>query len=348
MFERFGSAAVGRIFAFEDRSGRRLALNADSLVVMLRALSTAGVLRSSGSTLASASVPIARYRRNGRRGWSQGVAVICNEPDERAADLSLLRLWTGLFAAMEEPPSLEYCDYAVFDLLAAEHNLSPQAARAVLHKRDGSPEFLLRLERLAAACRSASVEIALDRMVVAEPATAPRATYLRSIFAVARTVGVTVSFDLDFAHAAEYQAGLCFLVRAADGRMLGDGGGYHHLVRDQGLGVQTCWSTSVSITRMGELGPVPERECVHLLRLPDVTDREFLAAADLLRQGEYDVREHWRHQRLRKQLRRIPSRTSQWFALFGPRELAAGELTLQNAAVVDDHRSFRLNPWRSS
>jgi histidyl-tRNA synthetase len=73
-----------------------------------------------------------------------------------------------------------------------------------------------------------------------------------------------------------------------------------------------------------------------------------LAAADLLREAGYDVREHWRHRRLKKWLRRIPQRASQWFALFGPREVAAGELTLQNAGLVDDHRSFRLNPWRSS
>lgn len=348
MFEGFGSAAVGRIFDFTDRSGRRLALNADSLVVVLRALAGSGRLRSGSAALASASVPVARYRRNGRRGWSQAVAVICNEPEERVADLTLLRLWLGLFAALGEPATLEYCDYAVLDLVAAEHGLSPAGARAALHRRRsgdeaGNEEFLRRLDKLSSACRGVPAEAALAAMVAAEPATASRAAHLRSIFAVAGAAGARLSFNLDWDHATEYQSGLCFLTRTADGRTLGDGGGYHEVVRGLGLGADTCWSTSASVALMAELGAVPEPECVHLLRLPPVGDQEFLAAADRLRRAGYDVREHWRPRRLEKHLRRIPALPSHWFAVFGPRESATRTLALQNAAVVGEHRPFPLD-----
>ncbi|GAA3062547.1 hypothetical protein GCM10020254_03060 [Streptomyces goshikiensis] len=99
-FEQFGSAATGRIFAFEDLSGRRLALTADSLVAVLRALAGSGRLTGGASALGAACVPIARYRRKRHRGWSQAVAVICNEADELAADLTLLRLWAELFEVL--------------------------------------------------------------------------------------------------------------------------------------------------------------------------------------------------------------------------------------------------------
>ncbi|MFD9415056.1 ATP phosphoribosyltransferase regulatory subunit [Streptomyces goshikiensis] len=369
-FEQFGSAATGRIFAFEDLSGRRLALTADSLVAVLRALAGSGRLTGGGSALGAACVPIARYRRKRHRGWSQAVAVICNEADELAADLTLLRLWAELFEVLGPAAGgrLEYCDYGVLDAIAADEGLSPAAARTALHHRrrgpapepgvgDGDEEpqdtepappsparFLRRLDRLSALCRGLPPREAPDRVAAAEPVTGERMAHLRTVLAIAHELGVRVEFGLDWEHAPEYQAGLCFLARTGDGRALGDGGGYHHMVRTLDIGLSSCWSTSASVNLLAELGPVPEAECVHLMRMPSADLRTFMAVARRLRGAGYDVLEHWQPRRLGRQLRRVPARPSQWFALVGEKEAASGRLTLQNAAATGVTRDLDLNP----
>ncbi|MFD3555052.1 ATP phosphoribosyltransferase regulatory subunit [Streptomyces goshikiensis] len=375
-FEQFGSAATGRIFAFEDLSGRRLALTADSLVAVLRALAGSGRLTGGGSALGAACVPIARYRRKRHRGWSQAVAVICNETDELAADLTLLRLWAELFEVLGPAAGgrLEYCDYGVLDAIAADEGLSPAAARTALHHRrrrgpapepgdgdgepgegDGGPQdtepappsparFLRRLDRLSALCRGLPPREAPDRVAAAEPVTGERMAHLRTVLAIAHELGVRVEFGLDWEHAPEYQAGLCFLARTGDGRTLGDGGGYHHMVRTLDIGLSSCWSTSASVNLLAELGPVPEAECVHLMRMPSADLRTFMAVARRLRGAGYDVLEHWQPRRLGRQLRRVPARPSQWFALVGEKEASSGRLTLQNAAATGVTRDLDLNP----
>lgn len=363
-FEQFGSAATGRIFAFEDLSGRRLALTADSLVAVLRALAGSGRLTGGASALGAACVPIARYRRKRHRGWSQAVAVICNEADELAADLTLLRLWAELFEVLGPAAGgrLEYCDYGVLDAIAADEGLSPAAARNALHHRrrgpapePGEPQeaepappspagFLRRLDRLSALCRGLPPHEAPDRVAAAEPVTGERMAHLRTVLAIAHELGVRVEFALDWEHAPEYQAGLCFLARTGDGRTLGDGGGYHHMVRTLDIGLSSCWSTSASVNLLAELGPVPEAECVHLMRMPSADLRTFMAVARRLRGAGYDVLEHWQPRRLGRQLRRVPARPSQWFALVGEKEAASGRLTLQNAAATGVTRDLDLNP----
>ncbi|MGW2442039.1 ATP phosphoribosyltransferase regulatory subunit, partial [Streptomyces goshikiensis] len=348
-FEQFGSAATGRIFAFEDLSGRRLALTADSLVAVLRALAGSGRLTGGASALGAACVPIARYRRKRHRGWSQAVAVICNEADELAADLTLLRLWAELFEVLGPAAGgrLEYCDYGVLDAIAADEGLSPAAARNALHhrRRGPAPEagepreaepappspagFLRRLDRLSELCRGLPPREAPDRVAAAEPVTGERMAHLRTVLAIAHELGVRVEFALDWEHAPEYQAGLCFLARTGDGRTLGDGGGYHHMVRTLDIGLSSCWSTSASVNLLAELGPVPDAECVHLMRMPSADLRTFMAVARRLRGAGYDVLEHWQPRRLGRQLRRVPARPSQWFALVGEKEAASGRLTLQ-------------------
>ncbi|MEU7427010.1 ATP phosphoribosyltransferase regulatory subunit [Streptomyces sp. NPDC040750] len=384
-FERFGSAATGRIFTFEDLSGRRLALTADSLVAVLRALAGSGRLTGDASVLGAACVPIARYRRKRHRGWSQAVAVICNESDELAADLTLLRLWAALFEILGPTAGgrLEYCDYGVLDAIATDEGLSPAAARTALHRRrrglarppsgeagdardteeargtddardtgdaadtgdisesgesdataPNAERFLRRLDRVSALCRGLPLEEAPDRVAEAEPVTAERMAHLRTVLTIAHEMQVSVEFGLDWEHAPEYQAGLCFRARTGDGRTLGDGGGYHHMVRTLDIGLSRCWSTSASVNLLAELGPVPETECVHLMRMPSADLRTFMAAARRLRAAGYDVLEHWRPRRLGRQLRRVPAQPSQWFALVGEKEAATGRLTLQNAAAV--------------
>ncbi|MFB9585643.1 ATP phosphoribosyltransferase regulatory subunit [Streptomyces goshikiensis] len=363
-FEQFGSAATGRIFAFEDLSGRRLALTADSLVAVLRALAGSGRLTGGASALGAACVPIARYRRKRHRGWSQAVAVICNEADELAADLTLLRLWAELFEVLGPAAGgrLEYCDYGVLDAIAADEGLSPAAARNALHhrRRGPAPEagepraaepappspagFLRRLDRLSELCRGLPPREAPDRVAAAEPVTGERMAHLRTVLAIAHELGVRVEFALDWEHAPEYQAGLCFLARTGDGRTLGDGGGYHHMVRTLDIGLSSCWSTSASVNLLAELGPVPDAECVHLMRMPSADLRTFMAVARRLRGAGYDVLEHWQPRRLGRQLRRVPARPSQWFALVGEKEAASGRLTLQNAAATGVTRDLDLNP----
>ncbi|MFI9185034.1 ATP phosphoribosyltransferase regulatory subunit [Streptomyces goshikiensis] len=387
-FEQFGSAATGRIFAFEDLSGRRLALTADSLVAVLRALAGSGRLTGGASALGAACVPIARYRRKRHRGWSQAVAVICNEADELAADLTLLRLWAELFEVLGPAAGgrLEYCDYGVLDAIAADEGLSPAAARNALHHRrrgpapeagepraaeqvlssgeprddeqvlpPGGPQaaepappspagFLRRLDRLSELCRGLPPRQAPDRVAAAEPVTGERMAHLRTVLAIAHELGVRVEFALDWEHAPEYQAGLCFLARTGDGRTLGDGGGYHHMVRTLDIGLSSCWSTSASVNLLAELGPVPDAECVHLMRMPSADLRTFMAVARRLRGAGYDVLEHWQPRRLGRQLRRVPARPSQWFALVGGKEAASGRLTLQNAAATGVTRDLDLNP----
>ncbi|WP_327301743.1 ATP phosphoribosyltransferase regulatory subunit [Streptomyces goshikiensis] len=363
-FEQFGSAATGRIFAFEDLSGRRLALTADSLVAVLRALAGSGRLTGGASALGAACVPIARYRRKRHRGWSQAVAVICNEADELAADLTLLRLWAELFEVLGPAAGgrLEYCDYGVLDAIAADEGLSPAAARNALHhrRRGPAPEagepraaepappspagFLRRLDRLSELCRGLPPREAPDRVAAAEPVTGERMAHLRTVLAIAHELGVRVEFALDWEHAPEYQAGLCFLARTGDGRTLGDGGGYHHMVRTLDIGLSSCWSTSASVNLLAELGPVPDAECVHLMRMPSADLRTFMAVARRLRGAGYDVLEHWQPRRLGRQLRRVPARPSQWFALVGEKETASGRLTLQNAAATGVTRDLDLNP----
>ncbi|MFE3609606.1 ATP phosphoribosyltransferase regulatory subunit [Streptomyces goshikiensis] len=375
-FEQFGSAATGRIFAFEDLSGRRLALTADSLVAVLRALAGSGRLTGGAGALGAACVPIARYRRKRHRGWSQAVAVICNEADELAADLTLLRLWAELFEVLGPAAGgrLEYCDYGVLDAIAADEGLSPAAARNALHRRrrgpapeagepqaaERAPElgeprdaepappspagFLRRLDRLSELCRGLPPREAPDRVAAAEPVTGERMAHLRTVLAIAHELGVRVEFALDWEHAPEYQAGLCFLARTGDGRTLGDGGGYHHMVRTLDIGLSSCWSTSASVNLLAELGPVPEAECVHLMRMPSADLRTFMAVARRLRGAGYDVLEHWQPRRLGRQLRRVPARPSQWFALVGEKEAASGRLTLQNAAATGVTRDLELNP----
>ncbi|MFE2922942.1 ATP phosphoribosyltransferase regulatory subunit [Streptomyces goshikiensis] len=387
-FEQFGSAATGRIFAFEDLSGRRLALTADSLVAVLRALAGSGRLTGGAGALGAACVPIARYRRKRHRGWSQAVAVICNEADELAADLTLLRLWAELFEVLGPAAGgrLDYCDYGVLDAIAADEGLSPAAARNALHRRrrgpapeagepreaeqapeagepqaaERAPEagepreaepappspagFLRRLDRLSVLCRGLPPEEAVERVAAAEPVTGERMAHLRTVLAIAHELGVRVEFGLDWEHAPEYQAGLCFLARTGDGRTLGDGGGYHHMVRTLDIGLSSCWSTSASVNLLAELGPVPEAECVHLMRMPSADLRTFMAVARRLRGAGYDVLEHWQPRRLGRQLRRVPARPSQWFALVGEKEAASGRLTLQNAAATGVTRDLELNP----
>ncbi|MFD3723218.1 ATP phosphoribosyltransferase regulatory subunit [Streptomyces sp. NPDC058674] len=377
-FEQFGSAATGRIFAFEDLSGRRLALTADSLVAVLRALAGSGRLTGGGSALGAACVPIARYRRKRHRGWSQAVAVICNEADELAADLTLLRLWADLFEVLGPVAGgrLEYCDYGVLDAIAADEGLSPAAARTALHHRRRGPapapalgeprdaepappsgepgdaesappspvRFLRRLDRLSALCRGLPPQETPNRVAAAEPVTGERMAHLRTVLTIAHELGVPVEFGLDWEHAPEYQAGLCFLARTGDGRTLGDGGGYHHMVRTLDIGLSNCWSTSASVNLLAELGPVPEAECVHLMRMPSADLRTFMAVARRLRGAGYDVLEHWQPRRLGRQLRRVPARPSQWFALVGEKEAASGRLTLQNAAATGVTRDLDLDP----
>ncbi|MFE3626774.1 ATP phosphoribosyltransferase regulatory subunit [Streptomyces goshikiensis] len=363
-FEQFGSAATGRIFAFEDLSGRRLALTADSLVAVLRALAGSGRLTGGAGALGAACVPIARYRRKRHRGWSQAVAVICNEADELAADLTLLRLWAELFEVLGPAAGgrLEYCDYGVLDAIAADEGLSPAAARNALHRRRRGPApeagepreaepappspvgFLRRLDRLSVLCRGLPPEEAVERVAAAEPVAGERMAHLRTVLAIAHELGVRVEFGLDWEHAPEYQAGLCFLARTGDGRTLGDGGGYHHMVRTLDIGLSSCWSTSASVNLLAELGPVPEAECVHLMRMPSADLRTFMAVARRLRGAGYDVLEHWQPRRLGRQLRRVPARPSQWFALVGEKEAASGRLTLQNAAATGVTRDLELNP----
>nr|WP_145485443.1 MULTISPECIES: ATP phosphoribosyltransferase regulatory subunit [Streptomyces] len=397
-FEQFGSAATGRIFAFEDLSGRRLALTADSLVAVLRALAGSGRLTGGASALGAACVPIARYRRKRHRGWSQAVAVICNETDELAADLTLLRLWAELFQILGPATGgrLEYCDYGVLDAIAADEGLSPAEARAALHRRrrgtgeprgpqpdpssetqpDPSSEaqpgppshaqpdppshaqpdplsyaqpdppsherFLRRLDCLSALCRGLPPDEAPERVAAAEPVAAERTAHLRTVLTIAHELGVRVEFGLDWEHAPEYQAGLCFLARAGDGRMLGDGGGYHHMVRTLDIGLSSCWSTSASVNLLAELGPVPEAECVHLMRMPSADLRTFMDAARHLRGAGYDVLEHWRPRRLGRQLRQVPARPTHWFALVGEKEAGTRRLTLQNAATTGVTRNLDL------
>ncbi|MEU8587420.1 ATP phosphoribosyltransferase regulatory subunit [Streptomyces sp. NPDC048664] len=383
-FEQFGSAATGRIFAFEDLSGRRLALTADSLVAVLRALAGSGRLAGGAAALASACVPIARYRRKRHRGWSQAVAVICNESDELAADLTLLRLWAELFDVLGPAAGgrLEYCDYGVLDAIAADEGLSPAAARAALHRRRRGPtppgrtqdtaparptdhqdpdqtdqtdqaadkepvppahtRFLDRLDRLTALCRALPPRQAPDRVAAAEPVAGERMAHLRTVLAIAHELDVRVEFALDWEHAPEYQAGLCFVARTGDDRTLGDGGGYHHMARTLDIGLDRCWSTSASVNLLAELGPVPEAECVHLMRMPSADLRTFMDTARRLRAAGYDVLEHWRPRRLGRQLRRVPARPSQWFALVGEQEAATGRLTLQNAATTGVTRDLDL------
>ncbi|MGW2425836.1 ATP phosphoribosyltransferase regulatory subunit [Streptomyces sp. NPDC001709] len=357
-FEQFGSAATGRIFAFEDLSGRRLALTADSLVAVLRALAGSGRLTGGASALGAACVPIARYRRKRHRGWSQAVAVICNESDELAADLTLLRLWAEIFQILGPAAGgrLEYCDYGVLDAIAADEGLSPADARTALHHRrrgtgeprDAEPappsreRFLWRLDRLSALCRGLPPDQAPQRVAAAEPVAVERAAHLRTVLTIAHELGVRVEFGLDWEHAPEYQAGLCFLARTGDGRTLGDGGGYHHMVRTLDIGLSSCWSTSASVSLLAELGPVPEAECVHLMRMPSADLRTFMDAARRLRGAGYDVLEHWRPRRLGRQLRRVPARPSHWFALVGEKEAATGRLTLQNAATTGLTRNLDL------
>ncbi|MEU6775109.1 ATP phosphoribosyltransferase regulatory subunit [Streptomyces sp. NPDC046759] len=358
-FEQFGSAATGRIFAFEDLSGRRLALTADSLVAVLRALAGSGRLTGGASALGAACVPIARYRRKRHRGWSQAVAVICNETDELAADLTLLRLWAEIFQILGPAAGgrLEYCDYGVLDAIAADEGLSPADARTALHRRRrhgaGEPRdekpappsherFLRRLDRLSALCRGLPPDEAPQRVATAEPVAVERTAHLLTVLTIAHELGVRVEFGLDWEHAPEYQAGLCFLARAGDGRTLGDGGGYHHMVRTLDIGLSTCWSTSASVSLLAELGPVPEAECVHLMRMPSADLRTFMDAARHLRGAGYDVLEHWRPRRLRRQLRQVPARPTHWFALVGEKEAETGRLTLQNAATTGVTRNLDL------
>lgn len=353
-FEQFGTAAAGRIFSFADLGGRELALTADSLVGVLRALAGSGELRHGRPVGAAACVPVARYRHKRRRGWTQAVAVLCNEQDELGADLTLLRFWIALLSGHAHRAGFRYCDFEMIDTLAEDEGLSPVQARAALYQaRKEQPiadrsalGFLRRHQNLVALCGGRHTEKSLAAIDSAEPLLRSRTRHVRRVLSTAGELGAATAFSVDWPRATEYGAGLSFTVHDADGRMLGDGGGYHHVVRSLREDIQTCWSTAVSVELLAELVPADSTQQVHLLRVHSSADLNFfLAAASDLRASGMQVIEHWRPGRLNRELKRMPRDEQAWFALIGEREQVSGVLTLQNTAIVGLTRQV---PVRSS
>ncbi|MFF7393259.1 ATP phosphoribosyltransferase regulatory subunit [Streptomyces scabiei] len=353
-FEQFGTAATGRIFSFEDLGGRELALTADSLVAVLRAIAGSGELRHGQPVRAAACVPVARYRHKRRRGWTQAVAVLCNEQDEVGADLTLLRLWTALLSGRAPGAGFRYCDFDMIDTLAEDEGLSLVQARTALHQaRKEQPVadqramgFLQRYQELVALCGDSEAEQSLSAIDRAEPLLRSRTSHVRQVISTAGGLGAATAFSLKWPRATEYGAGLSFTVHDQDGRMLGDGGGYHHVIRALREDIQTCWSTAVSVELLAELVPESPTQQVHLLKVHGSADLDFfLAAASELRACGMQVIEHWRPGRLGRELKRMPRDELVWFALVGEREQASSSLTLQNTAVVGRTRQV---PVRTS
>ncbi|MEU8678112.1 ATP phosphoribosyltransferase regulatory subunit [Streptomyces sp. NPDC048560] len=350
-FEQFGTAAAGRIFSFADLGGRELALTADSLVGVLRALAGTGALRHGRPVRAAACVPVARYRHKRRRGWTQAVAALCNEQDELGADLTLLRLWTTLLDGRAPGSGFRYCDFSMIDKLAEDEGLSLLQARNAMHQArkqqpvgdQSASSFLRRYQKLVGLCGDADAKQALAAIDCAEPLLRSRTSHVRQVLGTAGGLGAATAFSVDWPRATEYCAGLSFTVHDADGRMLGDGGGYHHVVRALREDVQTCWSTAVSIELLAELLPADSTEQVHLLKVHGSADLSFfLSAARELRACGTQVIEHWRPGRIGRELKRMPSDEMVWFAFVGEREQASGVLTLQNTAVLGRTRQVQV------
>jgi uncharacterized protein YjbI with pentapeptide repeats/histidyl-tRNA synthetase len=348
-FERFGHAAHDRIYDFPDRGGRRLALTADAFAPMLRAITGAGLLTGGARVAAAARVSVARYQRRPRRAWSQLAAMICNEPDELGADLTLLRLWHDVLTACGVPYRLEFCDFGMLDVLAAELGLTPQEAREALHRRrkampPESPRCAVLLDRLSGVDRAAAGHAdpfaALDAIGRFEPVLADRVAHVREVAAVATGLGVSVTLDRTWSHGTEYHAGLCFVTRDPAGVTVVDGGGYHHLAAtlDPKL---TCWSSAGGLELLATAVSRRTRPRVHLLRVAPVPVHDFLSAGRSLRAAGYAVHEIWRPRALRREIRQLPVDPDVWFSVVGPREATRGSLVLQNA-----HDPHRRQPWR--
>ncbi|MDI5963972.1 ATP phosphoribosyltransferase regulatory subunit [Streptomyces sp. SL13] len=333
----FGSAAAGRIFDFVDRGGRHVALTANALVALLRAVSGADALRPAEPTLVAAAVTVARHQRKPLRSWTQLVATMCNEPDEFAAQLTMLRLWAALLAGTGCVVTLR--DHRVVDTLADECGLGATEARDILHRwRKGeepagdAAQLCDRLSRLSKIDHDQPVTAQLREVTALEPALTGRGAQVDRVMRYLDRVGLPCRLDWNLADVTEYRSDLCFEITDPGGQVVAEGGGYHALAGGLGTGASTCWSTAGSAERMAALLAPSGTPMVHLLDLQCADDDFFLAAAAALRRSGYRVRERWGVTRLGNVLSHLPVTDESWFAVVGPQECAGRTLTLQHSA----------------
>ncbi|MBB5800265.1 histidyl-tRNA synthetase [Saccharothrix ecbatanensis] len=352
-FERFGSAAHERMFVFPDRKERRLALTADSLPAVLRALHGTGLLHGGAPVAASGEVLIARYVRKPLRSWTHLTAVMWQHPVELAADLTLARLWTDVFQRLDVTFRAVYTDFGVVDVVAEQLGLGPGEARLALYRQrkaipqedDRAEELLDRLGLVRAAAQPKSdPEAALIAVRRAAPHLAERTDHIHAVLAESRRIGTDVVLDWSWQHGTQYHAGLSFLLRGADGRILADGGGYHHIVGQLDPGTRSCWSSAGGAERIAGVITLPRAPLVHLYRLGDFDADQFLRIATDMRAAGHHVREHWQPHGSGRGARRIPPDPWVWVALVGSREQEAQAVTVRNAA--DASLSFEV-PLRS-
>lgn len=351
-YERFGTAAQGRMFDFVDRGGRHVALTANSLVAMLRASHNSGLLRSRRPASIAGKVVVARHRHKPQRSWTQLVATICNEKYELAADLTLLRLWhTVIISTGPNTCRFEYRDFGILDAIAKCSGVDAVTARRAVYQKDkrlpadpAMADLLGTLEKLSAIDIRLSRNDQFAAAIAIEPMLSERITHLREIFHYAQILRVEVDFQWDWTDAPEYRSGLCFRIRGADGETLVEGGGYHHVVSAMKIGVDTCWSSAGSTERLAAMLPTVTNPMVHLLGTRDVDEHFFVEVAQGLRADGFAVREHWHVPRITREIRRLTRSPDSWFAVIGTEEKKRGVVVMQNLSKHTVHREWTFPP----
>jgi histidyl-tRNA synthetase len=308
-----------------------LALTADSLIVAAR--TAAGVVASApGPVHLYGVVPIFRYRRARYRNWNHLVLSFFNEDGGMGSDLALARVLKAFFDRLQVTFSLDCCDYGTFDAVLAARGFDAPSGRRVLHEvRKGQVDGPAG-ELVAALLEGAGPGPALE-LSNGNEAVAGRLATMNETLGALRACEVPVEQNWRFDHGGEHHSGFSFVIRAtgADGKLadVGDGGGFHAIVRSSFPALRTAWSSALSLDIMADLGMAgaASSSIVHMVHL-DSTVSFFVRACGQVRASGLAVREHESVHRVSRFVNGLPKERTAFFCLVGRREEETGSVRL--------------------
>ncbi len=357
VYQRHHNAAAERIYEFEDRGGRRLALVSDALIAWLHAVHTMSTDELTEHRV-SYVCPVFRYRKARRRAFHQmGLGYLVADPCHRTHPDLVLR---ELIGALDRfALSLD----TVFRITLAAPGLWPRLLSRTERRLDlplgrlGRDELAALLRTLAlppwvadAVHRTAVPVAELDRRVrQAAGAEAPELRFLAAelgrLHALAvdvctRRPRLEVAVDLGDLHAAEFHSGIGLQIYTRSGVRVGDGGEYSAFASTLLGRNVTCCSLVFGMERLAEnlemQIPMPDVMVAALLPRRETDFKTVEAAEDLAdRLRSYGGRAvlHTSGRNLPQVLRAAQHLGVRALFLLGARELAGQVVLFQDLAA---------------
>ena len=311
---KFGSAAKGRCYCFQDLGNNAIMLSSDSLATCIRQY--LGSTECGKINRIMAKTPVFRYKHKKYRRFNHLVYTIFQERDEMSATLALFKAAHCYLSHYYDNLEYDIYLYGIFEEAMQILGRTHEQIFDVLFSRSrheggyGDTEidtFIQKVETVG--LKSKSWHEAFQELAAMFPGLGSLLNRYSIFFNVLDEKKIKYNVMWKDYRAVEYSSGICFIVKD-EKNTIADGGSYTYIVNKLNPSILTCYSFACSVESL----PIKDTHLtngpniIYIVKL-DCSFHFFLRAVDRLREQGYNIHELVSSEPLRKTLRELPQQS---------------------------------------